>query len=365
MYRADRRYHLLAIGKTGVGKSTFLKTLINQDITNGDGVALLDVHGDLAAEVVKRVPDWRREDLIHVDVRRPGSWFFNPLAGVAQSKQPLAAAGLVEVFRKIWGDASWGPRLEHVFRHVALTLLEVDRSTLADVPRLLLDEAFRRVTIDRLSSRGLQAFWRDEFEKMSPSMRTVASAPILNKVGAFLSHPVLRSILCEGASTFKMRDVMDSKKILIVNLAKGEIGEQPSSLLGSLLVSYIALAGLSRADTPEWVRRDFYVYLDEFHSFATLHLATMLSELRKYRVNLLLAHQYFGQLELSVRDAVLGNIGTLLSFRVGSRDAQLLKGELQSRFLSKDFVRLPNFHAYLRLMISGQTSVAFSACLFG
>jgi len=352
---------MLIIGKTGTGKSTLLETLVAQDLRNGEGFALFDPHGDLVESVVSLVPPEREADLIYLDtpnLSRP--WFFNPLSGVADDRKALAAAGMVEVFQKLWPD-DWGPRLEHLLRNVIFALLDMEGATFGDIPRLLADRDWRREVVNHVTNDEVRSFWRDEFERYSGPFRAVVTAPLQNKVGAFLTDPLLSRILRGKESSFDLRQVMDEGKILLVNLAKGKIGEGPASLLGSLLVSHLSLAAFSRSAVPQEDRRDFFIYLDEFHTFATLSLATMLSELRKYRVGLILAHQYFSQLELEIRDAVLGNAGTLISFRVGSLDAPLLSREFSPVFDSDDLLSLPNFHIYLKLMIDGQVSKPFSA----
>src|SRR5215470_11954755 len=354
--RADRRTHMYVIGKTGVGKSTLLETLIRQDMENGEGLALLEPHGDLVEKALQAVPDKRRSDLIYFDVPdRTNPLGFNPLERVAPEKRALAAAALLEAFKKIWAD-SWGPRLEHVLRNCFLALLEQPDSTLADVLRLLDDRAFRRTVAVRVYNSHVRDFWLGEYERYPANLRAEAISPIQNKVGAFLSNPITNRILTQPRSAFELRDVMDEGKILLVNLAKGKIGEDASALLGALLVTKIGLAGLSRADVQEERRRDFYLYLDEFQNFATLSLANMLSELRKYRTNIILSHQFQGQLEPQVRDAILGNTGTIISFRLGLTDAELLAGEFYPFFSASDLVNLPNHHIYLKLMIDGKVS---------
>lgn len=359
--RADRRNHMYVIGKTGTGKSTLLKTLMLHDMRAGEGLALFDPHGDLAEEVVAQVPSERRRDLVYLNVPDTSDvWHFNPFAGIPKDRRALAVAGMVEVFKKIWLE-DWGPRLEHLLRNVVFTLLEAGNATFADIPRLLLEKNFRASLTRKVSNEMVRVFWEKEFAEYSPAFRAVVTAPLLNKVGAFLTDPILHSILTGAHSSFDLRRVMDEGKILVVNLAKGRIGEGPAALLGSLLVSHLSLIGLQRADRPQEMRRDFYLYLDEFHTFATLTLATMLSELRKYRLNLVLAHQYLSQLESEVRDAVFGNAGTFIAFRVGALDASTVARELSPKFEADDLLSLPNFSVYLRLMIDGTPSQPFSA----
>lgn len=352
---------MLIIGKTGTGKSTLLRTLISQDLWNGEGLALIDPHGDLAESVVALIPQKRQHDLIYLDtpdVSKP--WFFNPLAGIQEERKALAAAGMVEVFKKLWPD-DWGPRLEHLLRNVIFTLLDREGATLGDIPRLLTDREWRREMVTHVTNEEVRTFWRDEYERYSMAFRAVVIAPLQNKLGAFLTDPLLSRILRGKESSFNLRAVMDQGRILVVNLAKGKIGEGPAALLGSLLVSSLSLAAFSRSDVSEEERRDFFLYLDEFHTFTTLSLATMLSELRKYRVGLVLAHQYFSQLETEIRDAVLGNAGTLIAFRVGALDAPLLAREFSPVFELDDLLSLPNFNIYLKLMIDGEVSKPFSA----
>lgn len=358
--RADRRNHMYVIGKTGTGKSTLLKTLMLQDIEHGEGLALFDPHGDLAEEIVSLVPADRQEDLIYLNVPDQSlAWHFNPFAGVPEERRALAAAGMVEVMKKLWPD-DWGPRLEHLLRNVVFTLLEAG-GTLGDVPRLLSERDYRSGVVRRVTNDTVRDFWEKEYAGYSPAFRAVVTAPLQNKVAAFLTDPLLHSILTGRESSFDLRGVLDQGKILVVNLAKGKIGEGPAALLGSLLVSHLSLAALERADRPQEERRDFYLYLDEFHTFSTLTLATMLSELRKYRLNLVLAHQYLGQLEPEIRDAVFGNAGTFIAFRVGALDAPTVARELSPKFEPDDLLSLPNFSVYLRLMIDGEPSRAFSA----
>jgi hypothetical protein len=358
---ADRRSHLYALGKTGTGKSTLLETLLCQDIEAGEGVALLDPHGDLVERVVSRVPKERLSDLIYLDVPSQTQAFgFNPVERVAPERRSLAASALVEVFKKIWVD-SWGPRVEHILRNAVFCLLEQPEATLADIPRLLDDQAFRKRAAERVANAQVRNFWLREYESYPARFRAEAVAPLQNKVGAFLADPTLCRILSTARSSFDLRRVIDERKILLVNLAKGRMGEGSAALLGALLVARIGLAGLSRSDIPEEERRDFYLYIDEFQTFATMSFVSMLSELRKYRVNLILTNQYLSQLDLQVRDSVLGNVGTLISFRVGPADAAVLSEEFSPEFSATDLMGLPNYRIYLRLMIDGATTRAFSA----
>ncbi len=357
----NRRAHMYVIGKTGTGKSTLLANMIISDIREGRGVALIDPHGDLAERVLDFVPKERIEDVIYFnpgDLEYPIA--FNPLEKASPYSHHLVTSGLISVFKKLWPDF-WGPRLEHILRHSIFTLLEYPGATLLDLPRLLTDKDFRSGVIRLVTNEQVRSFWFNEFERYSAWMRSEAVSPILNKVGQFLTSLPLRNIVGQKENTFNLRDVMDSGKILIVNLAKGQIGEDNCALLGAMLVTKIQLAALGRADVPEEKRKSFYLYVDEVHNFFTLSFAGILSEARKYGLSLVLAHQYLDQLDEKMRAAILGNIGTLISFRVGAEDAKYLAREFYPVFNEADLVNLANHHIYLKLMIDGVTSQPFSA----
>ena len=359
--QADRRSHMYIIGKTGTGKSTLLQTMIRQDIRNGAGLALLDPHGDLVEHVLKAIPEGRQDDLIYFNVPDASHPLgFNPLEGVPPPSRPLAASNMLEVFKRIWAD-SWGPRLEHILRNALLALLDQPEATLADILRLLDDKRFRARVAERVANSHVRDFWLREYEGYPVRFRAEAIAPVQNKVGAFLSNPILQEILTQPKSAFDLRQVMDEGRILLVNLAKGKLGEDNAALLGALLVSRLGPAALSRADVPEDDRRDFYLYLDEFPTFTTLSFATMLSELRKYRVSLILAHQYLSQLNPLVWDAILGNVGTVIAFRMGANDAEILEKEFTPEFRAGDLMSLPNYNIFIKLMVGGTVSKPFSA----
>lgn len=361
MRRSDRRAHMYVIGKTGTGKSTLLETMIRQDLAAGEGLALLDPHGDLVEQVVNIVPPHRAGDLIYFDVPSPACELsFNPLRGVPPAKRNLAGSALVEVFKKLWAD-SWGPRLEHILRNAVLALLDQPEATLADVLRILIDDDYRRDAMINVRNGPVRTFWLKEYAKYTARFRVEAIAPIQNKVGAFITNPALNRILTSGRSEIDLRATIDNRKVLLVNLAKGRIGEDSAALLGSMLASSLGWAAFGRVDIPEESRPDFYLYLDEFQSFTTLSLANMLSELRKYRVSMILAHQYLAQLDPQIQSAILGNVGTLASFRVGFSDAEVLADELYPKFSAADLVALPNFHIYLKVMVNGAPSPPFSA----
>lgn len=359
--QSDRRAHLYILGKTGTGKSTLLEALMLSDMRKGSGFALLDPHGDLVKRIKSRVPWSRRDDVIDFDVPDASQPYgFNPLGGVPVDKRPLACSGLIQVFKHLWSD-SWGPRLEYILRNSLLSLLDYPNADLSDILKLLSDKDFRRKVIPFVSNEQIKDFWTKEYEKYPERFKVEAISPIQNKVGAFLSHPLLQKILTRPEKPLSLRKIMDEGKILLVNLAKGGVGEDTANLLGSLLISRFDLAALSRSDTPEEDRRDYTLYLDEFHNFTTQSLVLMLSELRKYRLSLVLAHQYLTQLEPNIKDAILGNVGTIIVFRIGAGDAEAFAPEFAPEFKIADFTNLPNYHIYLKMMIDGKISAPFSA----
>lgn len=359
--RRDRRSHMYVIGKTGTGKSTLLKNMLVSDIARGEGLALIDPHGDLAEDILHFVPEERMEDVIYfnpADMHYPIA--FNPLEQVAQESRHLVLSNLISIFHKIW-PTYWGPRLEHILRYSLLTLLECPGSTLLDLPALLTNREFRVDVLRSVRDPIVREFWKYQAANYISPHKTDAISPVLNKTGQLLVSAPLRYILGQKENTFELREVMDSGKILIVNLAKGRIGEDNSAVLGAMLVSTIMLAAMSRADRPEDDRKSFYLHVDEVHNFLTPAFAEMLSESRKYGLNLILAHQYLQQLDEKVRSAIFGNAGTVVSFRTGAEDARFFAREFQPVFDVHDLIGLPNYHIYLKLMIDGTTSRPFSA----
>ncbi|MHC4138765.1 MAG: type IV secretory system conjugative DNA transfer family protein [Planctomycetota bacterium] len=357
----DRSGHMYMIGKTGVGKSTLIENMVISDIIEGHGVALIDPHGDLAENILHFVPESRIKDVIYfnpADIEYPIA--FNPLEDVHLDYHHLVSSSLVSVLKKVWPEF-WGPRLEHILRNSIMALLENPTSTLLDMPKLLTDKGFRMIVVASITNQQVREFWLFEFEKYSARFRSEAISPILNKIGQFLTSIPLRNIVGQKENTFDLRKVMDDGKILIVNLAKGKIGEDNSSLLGAMMIAKIQLAAMSRANIPEKNRKSFYLYVDEFHNFLTLSFADILSESRKYRLSLILAHQYIEQLDEKIRAAVFGNVGTLISFRIGAEDAKYLSREFFPVFDQTDLANLSNHHIYLKLMIDGVTSKPFSA----
>jgi hypothetical protein len=357
----NRRGHMYIIGKTGTGKTTLIENMAISDIKSDNGLALIDPHGDVAEDILDFIPKRRIKDAIYFnpgDLEYPIA--FNPLEKVSSDFHHLVASGLISTFKKIWAEF-WGPRLEHILRHSILTLLEYPESTLLDLPRLLTDKEFRKKVLECVTHPQVKDFWVFEFEKYSAWLRSEAISPILNKIGQFLVNIPLRNIVGQKENTFDLRKVMDEGKILIVNLAKGKIGEDNCSLLGAMIVTKIQLAALSRSDLPENKRKPFYLYVDEIHNFLTLSFADILSEARKYGLNLVLAHQYIEQLDERIRAAIFGNVGTLISFRIGAEDAKYLAKEFSPVFDESDLINLPNYRIYIKLMIDGGTSQPFSA----
>ncbi|MEX2054647.1 MAG: type IV secretory system conjugative DNA transfer family protein, partial [Candidatus Andersenbacteria bacterium] len=360
IYPDDRRRHVYVIGKTGVGKSTLLENMIAQDILNGKGVCLVDPHGDTAEKLLNVVPPSRINDVVYFDpsdVEHPIA--FNVLEAVDPSYKYLVASGLVGSLKKIWAD-SWGPRLEYILRNTILALLDYPSSTILGILRMLADQEYRKKVVTKISDPVVKAFWTNEFANYNERFRSEAVSPIQNKVGQFLSSAIIRNIVAQPKSTIDMKDIMDNGKILLINVSKGKIGEDNSALLGAMLINRIQLAAMDRASIPEAERRDFYLYVDEFQNFATESFATILSEARKYRLNLTIAHQYITQMEEPVRDAVFGNVGTIISFRVGAFDAEYLEKEFAPTFTETDLVNLDKYNAYVKLMINGVTSRPFS-----
>ncbi|HLC63963.1 MAG TPA: type IV secretion system DNA-binding domain-containing protein [Patescibacteria group bacterium] len=357
----DRRRHMYLLGKTGMGKSVTLENMIIQDIQNGRGVAVVDPHGELVEKIIKFIPTGRINDVIYVnpsDLEYP--FAFNVLEQVSPEHRHLVASGLLGVFKKIWAD-SWGPRLEYVLNNAIMALLEYPGSTLLGIMRMLTDKTFRKKVISKITDPVIKAFWIEEYSKYPDRFQAEAIAPIQNKVGRFLSSSMMRNIVGQVKSSIDLRRIMDDKKILLLNLSKGRIGEDNSALLGAMIITKIQLAAMSRVEIPEAAREDFYLYVDEFQNFATESFANILSEARKYRLNLIMAHQYIEQLGDTTRAAVFGNVGTIISFRIGAEDAEFLAKEFSPRFDELDLVNLSKYQVYLKLMIDGVASEPFSA----
>ncbi|MFA4873068.1 MAG: type IV secretion system DNA-binding domain-containing protein [Patescibacteria group bacterium] len=357
----DRRKHMYLIGKTGMGKSTTLENMIIQDIREGRGVGVVDPHGDLVEKILDYIPPHRINDVIYfnpADIDYPIA--FNILENVDPRYKHLVASGLMGVFTKIWANV-WSARMEYIMNNCILALLDSPGNTLLGINRILVDKEYRHKIVSRILDPVVRSFWVNEYANYNDRFRTEAIAPIQNKVGQFLSTAIVRNIVGQTQSTIDMREIMDTKKILILNLAKGRIGEDNSSLLGAMMITKLQLAVMSRVDIPEKERNDFFLYVDEFQNFATTSFSDILSEARKYRLSLIMAHQYIEQLEEEVAAAVFGNVGTIACFRVGATDAEELVKEFTPYFTEEDLVNLTKYDIYLRLMINGVASRPFSA----
>ncbi|MDP2629181.1 MAG: type IV secretion system DNA-binding domain-containing protein [Candidatus Harrisonbacteria bacterium] len=363
--RKDRRQHMYVIGKTGTGKSVLLQNLIAQDIRNGEGLAVVDPHGELVEALMRMVPAERADDVVYFNPADTDYHIgFNPLEVTDPKHKHLVASGLMGIFTKIWANV-WSARMEYILNNAVLALLDTPNSTLLGITRLMVDKEYRQKVIDNVQDPVVRSFWINEYEEWQDKFRNEAIAPIQNKVGQFLSTSLIRNVVGQPKSTIDIFDLMNQRKILLINVSKGRIGEDNSALLGAMLITKIQLASMERVRIPEEDREDFYLYVDEFQNFATDSFASVLSEARKYRLNLTIAHQYVGQLvtdmSTKVRDAVFGNTGTLITFRVGAADAEFLEKEYEPEFEIQDMVNLPNYQIYIRLMVDGVTRRPFSA----
>ncbi|MES2749663.1 MAG: type IV secretion system DNA-binding domain-containing protein [Patescibacteria group bacterium] len=360
----DRQRHMYVVGKTGMGKSTLLENMAVQDIQNGEGMAFIDPHGSAAETLLDYIPEHRVNDVIYFapfDLENPIS--FNVMEDVGPDKRHLVVSGLMSTFKKIWVDA-WSARMEYILTNALLVLIEYPDTTLLSVNRIFNDKAYRLKVVDYCTDPAVKSFWIDEFANYTERFAAEALPAIQNKIGQFTGNPLIRNIIGQPHSSFDFRKCMDEKKIVIMNLSKGLVGETNANLLGSMLTTRIYLAAMSRADLPVAQMKqmpNFYFYVDEFQSFANATFANILSEARKYHLNLIIAHQYIEQMEEEVRDAVFGNVGTTISFRVGPFDAEVLETVFTPRFLAADLVNLGFAQIYLTLMIDGIGSQPFSA----
>ncbi len=362
--RKDRARHMYVIGKTGMGKSTMLENMAIQDIRNGEGIAFIDPHGSTADKLLEYVPEHRVKDVVYFapfDMNYPVA--FNVMEDVGYDKRHLVVSGLMSAFKKLWVD-SFSARMEYILSNTLLALLEYPDSTLLDVNRMLIVKNFRKKVVEHITDPMVRSFWVDEFANYSDRYTQEATPAIQNKIGQFTSNPVIRNIVGQPKSSFDIRKMMDERKIMIINLSKGRVGEGNAALLGSMLVTKIYLGAMSRADLNSSLLKDvpsFYFYVDEFQSFANQSFADILSEARKYKLNLIIAHQYIEQMEEEVRDAVFGNVGTTAVFRVGPFDAEVLETIFKPKFEMADLVNLGFAQIYLTLMIDGVGSPPFSA----
>lgn len=361
--RKDRQRHFYLLGKTGSGKSTLFKNMFISDVLAGEGACFVDPHGDTVEELLSYIPPNRIQDVVYfnpTDVEHPVG--FNLLELKDKSQRDLIADGVVEVFKKQFGD-SWGPRLQYILTNTVATLAEAQGTSLLGVTRMLTDKNYRKFILKQVNDPILYKFWADEFAQMSENNRlaTEAVSPIQNKVGRFISSAVTRNIVGQVKSTIDLREIMDNRKILLVNLAQGRLGEETASLLGGMIITRLQATAMERVDIPEDERKDFFLYVDEFQNFATESFAKILSEARKYKLNLTMTNQYIDQLPLTVRQAIFGNVGTLGSFVVSQADASILEKEFAPVVSSDDLVSLDAYAMYLKLCIDGMTSVPFSA----
>ena len=363
MKKADRARHFYLLGKTGVGKSTVFKNMFISDILAGDGACFVDPHGDTVEDLLDHIPPNRIDDVIYfnpTDVEHPVG--FNLLELKDKSQRDLIADGVVEVFKKQFGD-SWGPRLQYILVNTIATALEAQGTTLLAVTRMLVDNSYRKFILKQVNDPILYKFWTEEFAQMSQNPRLLAEAvaPIQNKVGRFISSAVTRNIIGQVKSTIDLREIMDNRKILLVNLAQGRLGEETAALLGGMIITRLQATAMERVDMPESERKDFFLYVDEFQNFATESFAKILSEARKYHLSLTMTNQYIDQLPLTVRQAIFGNVGTLGSFVVSQSDASILEKEFAPVVSSDDLVSLDSHAMYVKLCIDGMTSIPFSA----
>ncbi len=360
MFQKDRLMHTYILGKTGAGKTNLLTTLILQDIIQGRGCGVFDVHGDLIKNILEHIPSHRVKDVIHLDIASPFlTYRYNPLKKVSEEKKSLVVGGLLDAFHKLWRGA-WGVKLEHILRYILLTLLSLPKSDLSDIPRIIHDGGFRDKCIGFLENEEILRFWEKEFPKYTKN----DIIPILNKVGAFLAHPSIKRFLITNSKDISLRYCIDQSKIILIDISKGKIGADASHLVGSILITSFANASFSRIDTEENKRVPFHIFLDEFQNYTSPSISGILSELRKFKISLTLANQYLYQLDTDIKNAVLGNVGTIITFRTGQTDAKYLAQEFYPVFETSDFTSLENFNIYLKLMISGKPSKPFSATTF-
>ena len=358
---ADQRQHIYVIGKTGSGKTTLLRNLILQHINLGHGVGLIDPHGDLAEELLHHIPPNRADHLVYFN---PGDIEFpiglNLLANVAADGRHLVASGIVSAFKGIWHD-SWGPRLEYILHNAVSALLDCRNATLLGVSRMLSDEAYRAKVIRQIKDPFIRAFWAEEYAGYDQRFQREAIAPIQNKLGQFLLNPVIRNILGQVRNKVSIPFIMERQRLFIANLSKGRLGHDKANLLGSLLTTQFQLGAMTRANQPEEERRDFYLFIDEFQNFSTDAFASILAEARKYRLCLVLSHQYIDQLSLPVRQAVFGNVGTLITFRVGHADAEVMEKEFGNTFPAAVIADLNRYEAIVKLLEDGTNKEPFRA----
>jgi len=355
----DRRKHFYVIGKTGTGKSTLIANMAISDMRNRKGLCVIDPHGDLSEILLNYIPSFRVNDVIYLDPSDSKHAFsLNPLDVENPEQRELIVSGIVAIFHKLYGN-TWGPRLEYILRNSLLSVIKLKDPTLIMVPEILTNDDFRRKVVEKMEDRILRNFWVNEFEKMTPRLRSESISPILNKVGQFTSSQLMRNIVKHPKSTIDLEKIMNEGKIVILNLSQGRIGEDNAALLGAMMITKIQLAAMNRVSMPESLRRDFYLYVDEFQNFATTSFIKILSEARKYRLNLILANQYIAQVPEEVRAAIFGNVGTMMSFLIGAQDGSYMGKEFGERFTEEDLLILGNFQAIVKLAVNGITQSPF------
>jgi hypothetical protein len=355
----DHRFHVYIIGKTGSGKTTLLRNLLIQHISLGHGVGLIDPHGDLAEDILDCIPASRTDDVVYFnpsDLEFPIA--MNLLANVPKDERHLVASGVVAACKTIWHE-SWGPRLEYILYNAIAALLDCGNTSLLGVNRLLTDERYRDWVVRQVKDPFIRAFWENEYDNYDPRFQREAIAPIQNKLGQFLLNPVVRNILGQVKRKVDIRFTMDRERLFIANLAKGKLGHDKANLLGALLVSQFQLAAMARADTPEQERKDFFLFIDEFQNFSTESFASILSEARKYRLSLGLSHQFIQQLAPGIQQAVLGNVGTLVCFRIGHFDAEIMEKAFGKEFLAHQLVDLGRYEIAMQLCENGESRYPF------
>lgn len=358
IYQHDRMVGMHIIGKTGTGKTNLIETLFFQDIYAGRGACIIDIAGDLTSHIIPKIPEFRKKDVVILNLQDTNLKLgYNPLRNIKFEYRHLVVSHILEVFERLWGGNAWGVRIEYILRNALLALLDQPNATFADIPRILNDEEFRNSCIKNVVQSEVRIFWQSDYSKFSKS----DTLPVLNKVGSFLTIPIIKKILVENENQISFSEILNKQKILILSIPKGTVGKDAAHLFGSLIIGTIASAGFNRVIIPENERKPFVIYLDEFQNFTSVSLVEMFSELRKFKVGFVLAHQYLNQLNYKIRDALLGNIGTTITFRLSYQDAQFYAKEMYPIFEVDDFVNLSNYHFYIKLLINGCPSNPFSA----
>ena len=358
----DRRRHTYIIGKSGTGKTTLIANMAIDDIRKGRGVAVIDPHGDLCNTILDYIPSNRINDCCYFNPADPEFVYpLNVLEASNESQKELIASGVISIFKKLYGNISWGPRLEHILRNAVLTLVNTPGSDLTHIVEILTDKNFRQKVVSQLTNQTLKNFWINEFDRMDPKFQNEAVSPILNKVGQFISSTNIRNTVAHAKSKINIAEIMNEKKILIADLSTGRLGEDNSALLGAMLITQIQLSAMNRVFQAAEDRADFYLYVDEFQNFATEAFIKILSEARKFKLNLIMANQYMAQLDRTIQDAILGNVGSIISFVVGNQDAFILAKELGTAFPPEDLVKIGKYQVICKLSIDSETTQPFYA----